>query len=125
MNNRTLHIILSSMLCMAFGACTDDAAMDVPFSDQQILFAASTSSSRSFLDNQSLETLGTELNLYGFHSETSMGLNGKPLIFTNVGVENSWKVMDGISPQKYYWAESGVYRFYGWLAYDAAGKLSL
>ena len=72
MNNRTLHIVLSSMLCMTLGACTEDAAMDVPFSDQQIQFAASTSSSRSFLDNQSLETLGTKLNLYGFHNNESM-----------------------------------------------------
>ena len=126
MNNRTLHIVLSSMLCMAFGACTDDTAVDVPFSDLQIQFAASTSSSRSFLDNQSLETLGTELNLYGFHSGGAIGLeDGKPLTFANVGGENNWKVMDGTVPQKYYWAESGVYRFYGWLAYDAAGKLSI
>ena len=126
MNNRTLHIVLSSMLCMALGACTEDAAMDVPFSDQQIQFATHTSSSRSFLDNQSLETLGTELNLYGFHSGGAIGLeDGKPLTFANVGGENNWKVMDGTVPQKYYWAESGVYRFYGWLAYDAAGKLSM
>ena len=125
MNNRTLHIVLSSMLCMALGACTDDAAMDVPFSDQQIQFAASTSSSRSFLDNQSLATLGTQINLYGYHNDTPMDLNGKPLTFANVAGENSWRVMEGTVPQKYYWAETGVYRFYGWLAYDAAGKLSM
>lgn len=110
---------------MALGACTDDAAMDVSFSDQQILFAANTASTRSFLDNQSLETLGTQICLFGSHNGVSMELEGEPLTYARVGGENSWKVMEGSAPQTYYWAESGVYKFYGWLAYDAAGKLSM
>lgn len=126
MNNRTLHIVLSSMLCMAFGACTDDAPMDVPISDQQIQFAANTASSRNFLDEGSLATIGSRITLYGFHDDESMDLDGKALTYTNVGGENSWKVMNnGTTPQKYYWAESGVYKFYSWLAYDAAGKLTI
>ena len=125
MNNRTLHIVLSSMLCMAFGACTDDAPMDVPVSDQQIHFAANTASSRSFLDDGSLATIGTQIILYGSHTVSSMDLDGKPLTYATVGGEKSWRVMEGRTPQTYYWAESGIYKFYGWLAYDAAGKLTI
>ena len=125
MNNRTLHIVLSSMLCMAFGACTDDAPMDVPISDLQIQFAANTASSRNFLDEGSLATVGTQITLYGSHDGSSMDLDGKPLTYATVGGEKSWKVMEGSTPQTYYWEESGIYKFYGWLAYDAAGKLTI
>lgn len=125
MNNRTLHIVLSSMLCMALGACTDDAPMDVPISDQQIQFAANTASSRNFLDEGSLATIGTQITLYGSHDDSSMDLDGKPLTYATVGGEKSWRVMEGGTPQTYYWEESGIYKFYGWLAYDAAGKLSM
>ena len=110
---------------MAFGACTDDAPMDVPISDQQIQFSANTASSRNFLDEGSLATIGSRITLYGFHDDESMDLDGKALAYTNVGGENSWKVMEGSTPQIYYWAESGIYKFYGWLAYDAAGKLTI
>lgn len=110
---------------MAFYACTEDTAMDVPLSDKLILFEAKVPSSRGFIDNQNIATNGTQITLYGSHTGSSMDLDGKPLTYTNVDGEYHWRVMEGSSPQTYYWEESGIYKFYGWLAYDAAGKLSM
>ena len=127
MNNPTIHILFSSLLCMAFSACTEDTVMDMhQQSDKQIQFEAQTAFSRGFIDNQQdLDIIGTKFCLYGFYKNTSMDLEGKPLTFATVGGVNSWRVMDGTSPQTYYWANDGSYKFYGWLVYDAAGKLSI
>ena len=110
---------------MAFCACTEDSAMYVPLTDKLIQFEAKAPSSRGFIDSQNIATNGTKLNLYGFHDNDAMELEGKPLTYTNVNGENHWKVMDGATPQQYFWEESGDYTFYGWLAYDAAGSLSI
>jgi len=94
--------------------------------DQEIVFETEARSTRSFINNESLETTGTQLCIYGFHDDnplsegTAMKLQGKALTFA----DDKWLVMEDDIPLHFYWAESGKYKFYGWLAYDAAGKLA-
>lgn len=87
---------------------------------------------RGFLGYDELRTTGSKLRMYGYHDDVFVGeakgkpFNGNYIVSETIDGIKSWNIVDANgNPLTYYWEGEGTYRFFGWLAYDAANQLSI
>lgn len=127
---RILHTAINLLLCnLILYACTPD---------ENILSATDTENEIRFQTDElvatkgligDLDTEGTKITLYGYKDDALLAagkdkeLSGKSLTYTG----ERWSVVDDNgNPLTYFWEGEGyTYRFFGWLAYDAASKQSV
>ena len=122
------------VLCgLLLGACRQEELPEVKESGDAIAFHATETLTRGFLDDGNLTTEGTRLCMYGYYNGNVLGgtskpMAGKPLAYGTYGDETEarWSIVDDSgSPVTYYWQGDGDYKFFGWLAQDAAGSLEI
>lgn len=122
-----LHIWLFTLGCLVLHSCTqNEAAPEVEFQDNEVVFQTSEYMSRSFIDGN-LSTEDTEIKIYGLYNDKFLEagiadekLEGKSLICQ---MDGTWAVAnDEGTAVAYYWRGVGTYRFFGWLAHDAANN---
>lgn len=117
--------------CLLFYSCIQHETFpDTRNENNAILFETGKVATRGFIENDNLKTIGSQVRIYAYRnghflSEDSNPLNGKNLTYGTYNDVNGWNIVDNdATPISYYWEGEGVYRFFGWMAHDAANNLS-
>ena len=128
MFGRFLFLVFLSVFTLS---CSNEEFDRPHDGDEEISFQVENVSSRAFIDENSLKTIGTSLSVYGFlngqifFDGTPMAMKNKNLEYDGVDGEARWIIKDNDSPAKYHWIENGKYKFFGWLKHDKASGLSV
>ena len=128
MFGRFLFLVFLSVFTLS---CSNEEFDRPHDGDEEISFQVENVSSRAFIDENNLKTIGTSLSVYGFlngqifFDGTPMAMKNKNLEYDRVDGEARWIIKDNDSPAKYHWIENGTYKFFGWLKHDKASGLSV
>ena len=128
MFRRFLFLVFLSVFTLS---CSNEEFDRPHDGDEEISFQVENVSSRGFIDESNLNTIGTSLSVYGFlngqifFDGTPMAMKNKNLEYDGVDGEARWIIKDNDSPAKYHWIENGKYKFFGWLKHDKASGLSV
>jgi len=128
MFGRFLSLVFLSVFTLS---CLNEESDSPHYGDEEMSFQVENVPSRGFIDENNLKTIGTGLSVYGFHDGqiyfdgTPMAMKNKNLEYDVVDGEARWIIKDNDSPVKYYWLETGKYKFFGWLRHDKASGLTM
>lgn len=130
MKKRVLHTIPLSLCLLLLDSCTQHEFPESKSEENVVSFHTQEAVTRGFIGNDNLKTTGTKICMYGYHKDHFLGedrkpLNGKHLTYGTWDGIDGWNMTDNDgTPITYCWEGEGTYRFFGWMAYDAASGLS-
>ena len=128
---RFLHTAVLPLCSLLLSSCIQHEFPDSKSEENAISFQTEEILTRGFIGNDNLKTLGSKICMYAYHDDAFLAekrkpLNGKHLVYGTFDDINCWNIVDDDgTPITYYWEGKGTYRFFGWMAHDAASNLSI
>ena len=124
------YILTLPFCSLLLTSCIQHELPESKSEENVVSFQTQEAVTRGFIGNDNLKTSGTKICMYGYHKDHFLGedrepLNGKHLTYGTWDGVNGWSIVDDAdTPITYYWEGEGTYRFFGWMAHDAANNMS-